>query len=232
MPLGLESPTSNEVSFTPSANPALQASSLFSPSDTPAIASANDPNPVELGVKFQTATAGQVIGVRFYKGPENTGTHVCNLWNASGSLLATAAFSNESSSGWQQVNLSSPVSIAANTIYVVSYHNNGDYSADNDYFDTAAQTNGPLTAPATGSVGGNDVYAYGSTSNFPTTNTWAPTTGWTSSSALSLNTPEFLGGTISLRTLAVSFTARNNRSLPSSTLEVRCNWRAKIKTFV
>jgi hypothetical protein len=59
---GLESPPSNEVSFTPAANPALLASSFFSATDTPAAVTVKDPNPVELGVKFQTATAGQVIG--------------------------------------------------------------------------------------------------------------------------------------------------------------------------
>ena len=33
------------------------------------------------------------------------------------------------------------------TTYVASYHTNGDYSADPNYFATA-KTNGPLTAPA------------------------------------------------------------------------------------
>jgi hypothetical protein len=142
--------------------------SLFSGSDTPAVVAVNDPNPVELGVKFQSSQAGTITAIRFYKGPQNTGTHVGNLWSNSGTLLATATFSNESASGWQQVNLASPMSITANTIYVASYHTNGNYSADDDYFDTAAHTNSPLTAPATGSVGGNGVYAYGSTGTFPT----------------------------------------------------------------
>ena len=52
-----------------------------------------------------------------------------NLWNAaSKSLLASATFSSETASGWQQANLSSPVAITANTLYVVSYHCNGSYS--------------------------------------------------------------------------------------------------------
>jgi Domain of unknown function (DUF4082) len=33
-----------------------------------------------------------------------------------------ARFSGETASGWQQVNLPSPVAINANTTYVVSYH--------------------------------------------------------------------------------------------------------------
>jgi probable HAF family extracellular repeat protein len=105
-------------------------SSLFGESDRPITVTENDPKAVELGVKFQSAVAGSVTAIRFYKGPQNTGTHLGNLWDASGTLLATATFSNESPSGWQQVNLSSPVSIMPNTIYVASYHTNqGFYSA-------------------------------------------------------------------------------------------------------
>jgi hypothetical protein len=141
--------------------------SLFNGNDTPAVISVNDPNPVELGVKFQSSQAGNISAIRFYKGPSNIGTHVGNLWSNSGAKLTSATFSNETSSGWQQVNLASPVLINASTIYVVSYHTSGNYSADNNYF-TAAHTNGPLTAPATGASGGNGVYLYGSGSGFPT----------------------------------------------------------------
>ena len=90
-----------------------------------------------------------------------------NLWSASGTLLARATFSNETASGWQQVNLSSPVPIMPNTIYVVSYHTNeGFYSVNDNYF-ASAHASGLLTSPAISSVGGNGVYAYGSTSAFP-----------------------------------------------------------------
>jgi hypothetical protein len=65
-------------------------SSLFSASATPANVTINDPNSLELGVKFKTAAAGTITGIRFYKGPQNTGTHVANLWSATGALLATA----------------------------------------------------------------------------------------------------------------------------------------------
>ena len=59
--------------------------------------------------------------------------------------------------------------VTAGTTYVASYHTNGDYSADPDYFATS-HTNGPLTAPSSSSSGGNGVYAYGSSSLFPTNN--------------------------------------------------------------
>ncbi|MBV8281454.1 MAG: DUF4082 domain-containing protein, partial [Candidatus Eremiobacteraeota bacterium] len=144
-----------------------QMSSLFTASQTPTVQTVNDPNAVELGLKFQSRTAGQAIGVRFYKGTQNTGVHVGNLWNSSGALLASVTFMNESSSGWQQAFFSSPVNLTSGTTYVVSYHTSGLYSADANYF-TNSVTNGVLTAPSNATSGGNGVYAYGNSSVFPT----------------------------------------------------------------
>jgi hypothetical protein len=141
--------------------------SLFDPATAPSIVTENDSNAVELGLKFQASSNGTITGLRFYKGPQNTGTHVADLWSSTGTLLATATFSNETALGWQQVNFTTPVAITAGTTYVASYHTSGEYSADPNLFATA-QTNGPLTAPASSSSGGNGVYAYGSTSLFPT----------------------------------------------------------------
>jgi hypothetical protein len=151
--------------------------SLFSASNTPSIVTVNDPNAVDLGVKFQASTNGTITGIRFYKGPQNTGTHIGDLWSTSGTLLASATFTNETASGWQQVNFSSPVSITANTTYIASYHTNkGEYSADLDYF-ANPHTNGPLTAPSDSSSGGNGVYAYGSSNLFPN-NTYNANNYW------------------------------------------------------
>jgi hypothetical protein len=145
----------------------VATSNLFSASSAPTTLTANDPSAVELGVKFQATSAGKVIAVRFYKGSQNVGPHIGNLWNSSGALLSTVAFSNETTSGWQQANFSSPVTLTPGATYVVSYHSNGMYSADGNYF-TNAIVSGPLTAPSSGASGGNGVYAYGSSSTFPT----------------------------------------------------------------
>jgi hypothetical protein len=142
-------------------------STLFSPSYIPALTSVNDPHAVELGVKFTASSNGEIDGIRFYKGTLNTGTHVADLWTSSGTPLATATFTNETATGWQQVDFSTPVQITAGTTYVASYHTNGDYAADPNFFATSL-TSGPLTAPSNASSGGNGVYAYGSTSLFPT----------------------------------------------------------------
>jgi hypothetical protein len=142
--------------------------SLWSDAATPAIVTENDPSPVELGVKFQANTNGVISGLRFYKGPQNTGTHVGSLWAAGGQRLANVTFANESASGWQQANFSSPVSITSGTTYIASYNApNGRYSVDEGYF-TKAVTNGPLEALASGTQGGNGVYTYGPAGSFPT----------------------------------------------------------------
>jgi len=133
---------------------------------------------VELGVKFQSDVAGVVSGIRFYKAAANTGTHVANLWTSTGTKLASATFTGETASGWQQVNFATPVTIAANTVYVASYHvNNGHYSADLNYFSASGMDNPPLHALKNGVSGGNGLYVYGKSSAFPT-NTWNTCNYW------------------------------------------------------
>jgi hypothetical protein len=140
--------------------------SLFSAASAPSTVTVNDSSAVELGFKFQASTDGDIIGIRFYKGAQNTGQHVADLWTADGTLLATASFTNETASGWQQVDFSAPVTIAAGTTYIASYHTSGFYSADPGLFANAV-SNGPLTAPSSAAISGNGVYAYGSDSLFP-----------------------------------------------------------------
>jgi hypothetical protein len=143
------------------------AATLFTSSSKPGTVTANDPNAVDLGVKFTASVNGTITGIRFYKGPQNTGTHIGDLWSASGTLLASATFTNETASGWQQVNFSTPVSITAGTTYIASYEAPvGEYSVNSNYF-ANAHTSGPLTAPSSASSGGNGVYAYGSSNLFP-----------------------------------------------------------------
>ncbi|TAN12829.1 MAG: DUF4082 domain-containing protein, partial [Rhizobiaceae bacterium] len=149
---------------------------LFSLSDVPATVTVNDPQAVELGVKFQSSTDTQILGMRFYKGPQNTGTHTGHIWDAAGTLLGTVTFSGETASGWQSATFASPVSIAASTLYIASYHTDtGNYSADSAYFATA-HSSGILLAPDSAGSGGNGVYRYGA-SGFPT-NTFDESNYW------------------------------------------------------
>jgi hypothetical protein len=123
---------------------------------------------LELGVQFRADSNGYITGIRFYKNSANTGTHVGHLWSSSGMLLASATFTGETASGWQQANFSSPVAITANTVYVASYQTSvGHFSLDQGYFATSGVDNTPLHAPADSSGGANGVYAFTSTSAFP-----------------------------------------------------------------
>ena len=153
--------------------------SLWSDATQPAQASSNDRQSVELGVRFRPDRDGFVTGLRYYRGPSNPGPHVGSLWTASGGLLARATFTGETATGWQQVTFSQPVAVTANTTYVASYHApSGGYALDLLYFNTAAFTNGPLTA-----LQSNGVYvSMGRPRSSRRTATAPATTGWTSSS--------------------------------------------------
>jgi hypothetical protein len=135
---------------------------------TPTTVDTGDTSSVELGVKFTSSAAGTVNGIRFYKASTNTGTHIGSLWTAGGTLLASATFTNETASGWQLVTFSEPVPITVGTTYVAGYFApNGHYSATSAAFSSAGIENPPLTALANG-TSSNGVYAYSSSSTFPT----------------------------------------------------------------
>jgi parallel beta-helix repeat protein len=163
-------------SFTTGTNATTPPTSMsythWSSSSKPVTASFPDANAVEMGMKFSSSMAGTITGIRFYKAGTNTGTHVGHLWSSSGKLLASATFTSETASGWQQVTFASPVTIQPNTIYVASYlAPTGGYASDENYF-ASAYTSGPLSVPANGSV-----FLYGSGGGFPT-QTWKATNYW------------------------------------------------------
>jgi hypothetical protein len=144
------------------------AISVWSSTTVPSTVDSGDGSAVELGVKFQSTTSGNAIGIRFYKSGANTGTHIGHLWTRTGTLLTTVTFTGETASGWQQAFFSTPVAISANTTYIISYYAPlGHYSNNGAYFATSGAINAPLQALANGSDGSNGVYIYG-TSAFPT----------------------------------------------------------------
>ncbi|BCW63529.1 hypothetical protein StoSoilB22_25020 [Arthrobacter sp. StoSoilB22] len=126
--------------------------------------------PVELGTAFTVSQAGNVTGIRFYKGAGNTGTHVGSLWNSAGTRLAQVTFTNETATGWQTATLATPVALATGQTYVVSYRApNGRYSSTQGFFNQT-WTSGVFTA--TGPNNGR--YRYGSGGAMPT-NSWNAT---------------------------------------------------------
>jgi hypothetical protein len=162
-------------SFTTAAAP--PPVSLWGATSAPANLDSNDPNAVELGVKFRTDVAGFATAIRFYKGPADNGVHRVNLWRGDGTLLSSVDVSGETASGWQHVTLPTPVAIAPNTIYIASYHTTaGRYPFSGGYFESSGVDSGVLHAPSSPSVAGNGVYVYGA-GGFPS-NTFNATNYW------------------------------------------------------
>jgi hypothetical protein len=148
--------------------------SLFGPNVTPWVVDQGDTSAVELGVRFKPDMDGSITGVRFYKSSGNTGTHVGNLWSASGTLLASGTFSGESATGWQQLNFPAPVSVSAGTTYVASYFApRGHYSSSSAYFYMPSPVGGntldskPLHAISANHGEFNGVFSYAGASTFP-----------------------------------------------------------------
>jgi hypothetical protein len=161
-------PSSVVWSFTTAAVSTPGPVTIWSTTARPAAIATNDPSAVELGLKFKSDVAGTVAAVRFYKGQSTTGTHIGTLWSSTGTKLATATFTNETATGWQQVNFATPVAISANTVYVISYHTNvGNYPFTAAYFGSAGVDSAPLHALSNSAAGGNGVYRYSTTVVFP-----------------------------------------------------------------
>ena len=133
-------------------------------SQVPGGALSNDGTTYELGMTFRSSQAGTVIGVRYYSMPQQvTGTPIGHLWAVGNTTpLATVTFpAFNGTSGWKTAYFPTPVSIPANTNYIISYYcPNGQYPYIGGGF-TAGITNGPLTAEAGGGSPGNGLFVSG-----------------------------------------------------------------------
>ncbi|MBD2676749.1 MULTISPECIES: N,N-dimethylformamidase beta subunit family domain-containing protein [Nostoc] len=124
---------------------------IFS-NQVPNIGNYSDSVPYELGMKFRSTATGEILAVRFWKAPSETGTHIGKIWSATGVLLASTTFTNETASGWQQQALNTPLIVQANTTYVVSVNVNSYYVATYDELDSAI-VNEDLSSVADGQNG-------------------------------------------------------------------------------
>ena len=147
-------------------NSTMPDDTIYDFTRTPATVDSGDSQAIELGLKFTADVNGSITGIRFYKAPTNIGTHTASLWTAGGTRLAQATFTNETASGWQEVDFSAPVAITAGTTYVASYFApNGHYSSTVADL-SAGIDNAPLHAvPNSSST--NGLYAYSAASAFP-----------------------------------------------------------------
>ena len=134
-------------SFTTSTCPC----SAFDPSVTPALTglptedgrSGSGPFSYEFGMAFTVDSPVQLTAIRFYKDAQETGAHTGTLWTSDGTQLATVSFANETSSGWQQQDLSAPVQLEPGVTYIVSVNANA-FFVDTPGGLATSQGSGPL----------------------------------------------------------------------------------------
>jgi len=196
------------------ANFAAAATETLLTTQTPQLQNVSDGSSTnyELGAKFTSNVAGHINAIRFWKSSRETGTHVGHIWSASGQLLASVTFANETSSGWQQQALPAPLAVNANTVYVVTVNTGNTYYSVTDTGFASKIVNHDLSS----ALGNNGVY--GPPGRFPTY-TWetsnyfrdvvfspATSAGLTSSPA-ALNLGNINVGSSSSQTLTLTNTA-------------------------
>ena len=112
--------TSTQLGFSP--RTIVCTASMF-PNDVPQTTASGAGSTWEQGVEFSSSVPGKITHIKFWKAEgETSGNHVGRIWTASGGLLRTASFINETSSGWQTAEVSPALSISANTRYKVTYN--------------------------------------------------------------------------------------------------------------
>lgn len=100
----------------------------------PTVLSDPDNRSVEVGTEFTSASDGMITAVRFYQGPDNTGSDNATLWASDGTKIATVPIP-PGPSGWREIRLADPIPVEADRRYVVSYRaSKGHYSADSETF--------------------------------------------------------------------------------------------------
>ena len=147
---------------TPACTTGLSPCSIWGSDGTPTSVDLTDTGgALELGLKFKSAVNGYIRGIRFYKGPLDTGAHAVHLWTTDKILLEGKEVPGISGSGWQEVDFDSPVYITAGTTYIASsWSASGRYVVSRPFFNSAV-TSYPLQA--TQNVDGTDpngVFAY------------------------------------------------------------------------
>jgi hypothetical protein len=120
----------------------------------------------ELGTKIRVSGPAQLTAIRFYKSPGETGSHTGRLWTASGTQVASVAFSGESASGWQEAQLATPVDLTPGVTYVVSVNANA-FFVSTQFGLQSARSSGPLSSVADGANG-----VFGSAAGVFPTGSW------------------------------------------------------------
>jgi hypothetical protein len=115
--------------------------------DVPETTAGADGSTWEQGLEFSSSVNGQITHLRFWKAPGEPGgpnAHTGKIWNTNGTLLASVSFSCESSFGWQEAALTTPLQITAGVRYRVTYNVQTVIAKTFNVLNTPL-TRGPLT---------------------------------------------------------------------------------------
>ncbi|WP_426734695.1 DUF4082 domain-containing protein [Glutamicibacter sp. 2E12] len=126
---------------------------LFSRLDLPAVPAIFDGVPVTLGTRFSTDTAGQILGLEFYRSVGETGALDGWLYSSTGEAIAQLQFPDIPVSGWQYAAFDAPVAIDPDTEYVAAYRSNGVYPASPGALGNALQVGALKTTSSAGHYG-------------------------------------------------------------------------------
>jgi hypothetical protein len=159
--------TNYSVDVTFATSMTASVSGLYTAAATPAGAALESSGSIELGVKMKSDVPGFIRGIRFYKPEGDSSVHTGSLWTANGQLLATGTFTSETATGWQTLTFQTPVAIAADTVYIASYHTGSGYLVSFNGPQDLGADNGPLHALRDGADGPSAMFIYGPPGVFP-----------------------------------------------------------------
>lgn len=101
----------------------------------------SDGVPYEQGFRFTIDVPGKITHLRFFKALSETSGHTGKIWNRdTQELITSVSFSGETSSGWQQQILSSPVNISPGINYAISININSHFVTGTEFY-TAYEKN-------------------------------------------------------------------------------------------
>lgn len=78
----------------------------------------------ELGNKISVGMPGKITAIRHWKLLSDTGPHIGHIWDSTGRLIATVPFLNETSLGWQEQRLDSPIPFKPGPYLIVTVNSN------------------------------------------------------------------------------------------------------------
>ncbi|BBH22100.1 hypothetical protein Back11_34450 [Paenibacillus baekrokdamisoli] len=114
-----------------------------------------DTQQVELGTKFKTSVSGTISKVRIYTNATESGNHTVRIWRVFDSFVLAGPYTwnlASGTTGWKEFTLPTPLSIAANTDYIVDVSSSTDkfFAVSDNGFNSPINNNNLITYTGSG----------------------------------------------------------------------------------